>query len=75
MAYAIVEFLSKGKSKKTVDIIPTNWFVTEEEDQCFWPKVVSSMAIIMVKEKASPQAAWPKYNLRVLGKAGTMLLI
>ncbi len=68
MSYAIVEFLTKNKS--VVDIIPATWFVSDEEDECFWPKLSAKVAEQLVKEKAAPQSTWPKYSIRILGKAG-----
>jgi hypothetical protein len=66
VTYAIVEFLTN----KNVDVIPTSWFVNEEEEECFWPKVPSKLAEKLARERAESSIAWPKYSVRVLGKAG-----
>ena len=53
-----------------VDIIPVSWFVSNEEEECYWPKVKNEVAVVLVKNLAVPQTNWPKYSVRVLGKAG-----
>ncbi|KAJ8046375.1 hypothetical protein HOLleu_05025 [Holothuria leucospilota] len=64
--YAVVEFISGG----TVDIIPTNWLCSEEEDECFWPSSQKAPINKMVKAKDAPGDSWQRYRIRILGKAG-----
>ena len=67
IGYTVIEFCESN----LVDIIPTNWCISDEEDFCLWPsKKLSSKAQKMAKDRAAPDAKWDEYKIRILGKAG-----
>ncbi len=70
LQFAIVEFVSS----KSVASIPSTWFVTGEEDECFYPKMADKKRLKLIKERSEALTSWPKYEVRVLGKAGSSLL-
>lgn len=65
LPFAVVEFLDGGG----VSVIPCKWFTGPAEDSRFWPpgRVNINKA---VKDGATPEADWPRYRVRILGKAG-----
>ncbi len=69
IAFAIIKLKTNSK-RVEVKVIPTAWFVNEEEE-CYWPKEKNDVAVKLVKEKAVPQPTWLKFAIRVLGKVGT----
>ena len=69
--YAIVEFVGS----KRVTTIPTSWFTTEEKEVCYFQtKMAPSKLSKLLKDKADPLGTWRKYDVRVLGKAGDILI-
>lgn len=64
LPFAVVEFLDGGG----VSVIPCKWFTGPAEDSCFWPpgRVNINKA---VRDGATPGADWPRYRVRILGKA------
>ena len=65
--FAIAEFMNK----QCVATIPVSWFVSEEEEECFFPSKKSRSKLKkLVSEQCEPLATWPKFSVRVLGRAG-----
>ena len=67
MSFSIVEFLAS----KSVAIISSKWFASEEEDECRWPPVSSTKAVRLAREHTTPNDSWDLYEIRTLGKAST----
>ncbi|XP_065644898.1 uncharacterized protein LOC136075484 [Hydra vulgaris] len=66
--FAIVEFISNH----SVATIPVSWFVSEEEEECFFPSKVSRNTIKkLVSDQCESLVTWPKFFVRVLGRAAT----
>ncbi|XP_065650751.1 uncharacterized protein LOC136078863 [Hydra vulgaris] len=66
MAYAVIEFCETNQ----VEVISTNWFVSDQEEFCLWPpKKLSTKAQKMAKNRVAPDAQWDEFEIRVLGKA------
>nr|XP_047127645.1 uncharacterized protein LOC124808540 [Hydra vulgaris] len=66
--FAIVEFISNH----SVATIPVSWFVSEEEEECFFPSKVSRNTIKkLVSDQCESLVTWPKFFVRVLGREAT----
>ncbi|XP_065673907.1 uncharacterized protein LOC136090859 [Hydra vulgaris] len=66
--FAIVEFISNHR----VATIPVSWFVSEEEEECFFSFKVSRNTIKkLVSDQCESLVTWPKFFVRVLGRAAT----
>ena len=71
MAYAIVEFTGYN----SLDIIPIGWFVSDEEDKCYWPSHLAKARVgKMIVAKAEKDEKWNTFKIRVLGKAGNHVI-
>ena len=68
--YAVVEFIESNSSA----VIPINWFVNNEEDECFWPKKTwtANRKNKAVEERWEAGEKWKKFKIRSLGKAGKL---
>jgi hypothetical protein len=64
--YAIIEFVKT----REVHALPTSWFVNDEEDRCYYPRMLASNREKLIKDQAVPKENWPQYVVRVLGRAG-----
>lgn len=65
--FAIVELI--GCDPPSVSIVPSNWLVSEEKKLLsYWPSGSGDAALI--KKRGVPNSKWPKYEVRILGKAG-----
>lgn len=64
--FAVVDFLDGGG----VAIVPCQWLGLDE-DYCHWPpgRVNINKA---VKEQQIASTDWPKFKVRILGKAGNV---
>ena len=71
VVYAIVEFVASN----SLAIVPVTW-LNVEEDVCLWPpkgsKACASISSYVQKLKL-PEQDWDKFDVRVLGKAGTYI--
>ena len=67
VVYAIVEFVASN----SLATVPVTW-LNVEEDVCFWLPKGSSIYSYVQKLKL-PEQDWDKFDVRVLGKAGTYI--
>jgi len=72
--FAVVEWLNYDPL--LVSIVPSNWLVTEGENPeilfSYWsPRPVDDS---IVKKRLPPQTNWPKYQVKLLGSAGDIVL-
>lgn len=68
MEFAIVEFTAD----KSVGVIPTNWLL-DSDKMCYWPAKPTGIDKL-AKGKATPEANWMKYAVKVNHKYGKLLL-
>ncbi|XP_064596247.1 uncharacterized protein LOC135462880 [Liolophura sinensis] len=69
LPYAVVMFVVS----RTVAVISTAWFTSDEEDECYWPPASNSAKVKkMLQTGAVPTQSWKKFNIRVLGKAADL---
>jgi hypothetical protein len=64
--FAVVEWLDF--QPPSVSIVPSNWLIEDDKLYSYWPPGTASDSVI--KRRSEPQSNWPKFLVRLLGKAG-----
>lgn len=69
--FAAVEFIST----RSVGVISTEWFVSENEDRCFYPSTSDRRQVQrLVTQHSSPTPSWKSYDVKVLFKTGKTVM-
>ena len=65
--FAIVEWVDW--EPPSCSVVPSNWLISENDKLCCcWSPTPADEVVI--KKRCAPNLTWPKYPVRILGRAG-----